>query len=116
MQYKSLVENVLCTKIIALRSDSGGEFMSTLFSTFLAKHGIHHQLSCPHTPEQNGCAERKHRHLVETARTLLAASKVPHLYWVEAFATASFSLTGSLLSLDLRLGSLFFRRYLVTTH
>ncbi|KAM2691792.1 hypothetical protein EV2_006149 [Malus domestica] len=36
MKYKSLVENTLCTKIITLRSDSGGEYMSTFFSTFLA--------------------------------------------------------------------------------
>ncbi|KAM1998675.1 hypothetical protein ACFX16_006180 [Malus domestica] len=36
MKYKSLVENTLCTKIITLRSDFGGEYMSTLFSTFLA--------------------------------------------------------------------------------
>ncbi|KAM1301045.1 hypothetical protein ACFX2H_012130 [Malus domestica] len=88
MQYKSLVENTLCTKIITLRSDSGGEYMSTMFSTFLAQHGIQHLLSCPHTPEQNGCADRKHRHLVETARTLFAASKVPHFYWVDVFAVA----------------------------
>ncbi|KAM1079012.1 hypothetical protein ACFX2B_013622 [Malus domestica] len=88
VQFKTLVENFLCTKLIALRSDAGGEFMSTSFSQFLVDNGIQHQLSCPHTPEQNGCAERKHRHLVETARTLLAASHVPHFYWVDAFATA----------------------------
>ncbi|KAM1130278.1 hypothetical protein ACFX13_045779 [Malus domestica] len=87
-QYKSMVENAFCTKIIALRSNSGEEFLNTSFSTFLAQYGIQHQLTCPHTPKQNGCAGRKHRHLVETARTLLAASKVPHIYWVEAFTTA----------------------------
>lgn len=75
-----MVENMLNTKIVTLPSDSGGEFISTKFSQFLKYHGISHQLSCPHTPEQNGCAERKHRHLVETARTLLATSKVPHEY------------------------------------
>ncbi|KAM2607610.1 hypothetical protein TB2_036145 [Malus domestica] len=87
-QFKSMIENLLSTKIVTLRSDSGGEFLSTQFSTFLRDHGISHQLSCPHTPEQNGCAERKHRHLIETARTLLVASQVPHTYWVEAFSTA----------------------------
>ncbi|KAM1633571.1 hypothetical protein ACFXTN_010610 [Malus domestica] len=83
-----MVENLLCIKIVNLRSDSGGEFTSTQFSSFLKTHGIIHQLTCPHTPEQNGCAERKHRHIVETARTLLAASKVPHEFWIDAFATA----------------------------
>ncbi|KAM1646825.1 hypothetical protein FF2_008255 [Malus domestica] len=88
MQYKSLVETSLCTKIIVLRSDSGGEYVNTQFSQFLATHGIQHQLTCPHTPEQNGCAECKHRHLIETTRTMLAASKLPHTYWVEAFHIA----------------------------
>ncbi|KAB2595796.1 hypothetical protein D8674_031246 [Pyrus ussuriensis x Pyrus communis] len=53
----------------------GGEFTGSAFSSFLLQHGISHQFSCPHTPEQNGCVERKHRHLTETARTLLVASK-----------------------------------------
>ncbi|KAM1666352.1 hypothetical protein ACFX14_045629 [Malus domestica] len=86
--FKTYVENSVGNKIKCLRSDSGGEFTSNKFKSFLQDHGISHQLSCPHTPEQNGCVKRKHRHLVETARTLLVASKVPHLYWVESFSTA----------------------------
>lgn len=65
VQIKNTVENSLCTKIIALKFDSGGEYMSTTFSKFLVDNGIQHQLSCHHTPKQNGCAERKHMHLVK---------------------------------------------------
>lgn len=86
--FKAYVENIVGNKIKILRSDSGGEFTSLQFKVFLHTHGIVQQLSCPHTPEQNGCVERKHRHLVETARTLLVESSVPHSYWVEAFTTA----------------------------
>lgn len=64
IEFKAFVENMLNTSIAVLRSDSGGEFLSSVFTQFLKTNGIHHQLSCPHTPEQNGCAERKHRHLV----------------------------------------------------
>ncbi|KAM2397176.1 hypothetical protein ACFXTH_034006 [Malus domestica] len=86
--FKTYVENTVGNKIKAIRSDLGGEFVSSSFQAFLQLHGISHQLSCPHTPEQNGCVERKHRHLVETARTLLVASHVPKKYWVEAISTA----------------------------
>ncbi|KAI5352788.1 hypothetical protein L3X38_005680 [Prunus dulcis] len=50
--------------------------------------GIHHRLSCPHTLEQNGLAERKHRRISEMARTLLVSSGVPLKYWVEAMLTS----------------------------
>lgn len=49
-----------------------------------------HQISCPYTPEQNGCAERKHRHLVETDLTLLFNANMPLKYWANAFATATY--------------------------
>nr|CAN63917.1 hypothetical protein VITISV_019573 [Vitis vinifera] len=42
----------------------------------MSQHGIIHQSSCAHTPQQNGVAERKNRHLVETTRTLLLHSNV----------------------------------------
>lgn len=77
-------------KIRAFQSDGGGEFMSTRFQSFLASHGIAHRVSCPYTPEQNGVAEQKHRHIVEVGLTLLATTHMPLKYWVEAFNTAVF--------------------------
>ena len=82
------VQTLFDCKIQCLRSDSGGEFLSKNFQSFLNDQGITHQLSCPHTPEQNGCAERKHRHVVEIGRTLLHQSGLPTQFWVEAFQTA----------------------------
>ncbi|KAM1161918.1 hypothetical protein ACFX13_001069 [Malus domestica] len=88
VNFKNYVEKSVGNQIKTIRSDSGGEFTSASFQSYLNLHGISHQYSCPHTPEHNGCVERKHRHLVETARTLLVASQVPSVYWVEAFSTA----------------------------
>ncbi|RVW96833.1 Retrovirus-related Pol polyprotein from transposon TNT 1-94 [Vitis vinifera] len=51
---------------------------------------ILHQSSCAHTPQQNGVAERKNRHLVETARTILLHSKVPFRFWGDAVLTACY--------------------------
>ncbi|RVX07639.1 Retrovirus-related Pol polyprotein from transposon TNT 1-94 [Vitis vinifera] len=54
--------------------DNAREYFSAPFTSFMSQHGIIHQSSCAHTPQQNGVAERKNRHLVETARTLLLHS------------------------------------------
>ncbi|RVW29668.1 Retrovirus-related Pol polyprotein from transposon TNT 1-94 [Vitis vinifera] len=56
----------------------------------MSHHGILHQSSCAHTPQQNGVAERKNRHLVETARTLLLHSHVPFRFWGDAVLTACY--------------------------
>ena len=37
-----------------------------------------HQTSCTYTRKQNGVAERKHRHIVETARSLLLSASIPN--------------------------------------
>jgi histone deacetylase 1/2 len=38
------------------------------------ENGIFHRRTCPHTSQQNGTAERKHRHIVDMGLTLLAQS------------------------------------------
>ena len=60
-----------------LRSDNAKIYMSESFQAYMTQHGILHQLSCVDTPAQNRVAERKNRHLIETARALLFQMQVP---------------------------------------
>jgi len=90
MKFQSFVENLLQTKIGTFQSDGGGEFTSNRFLQHLQESGIQHYISCPHTPQQNGLAERKHRQLTERGLTLMFQSKAPQRFWVEAFFTANF--------------------------
>ena len=62
--------------------------MSSQFQSFLTLQGIIHQSSCAHTPQQNGAAKRKSRHLVETAQTLLLHHNVPSRFWGDALLNA----------------------------
>nr|GEX51240.1 Gag-Pol polyprotein [Tanacetum cinerariifolium] len=50
----------------------------------LKKEGIEHQTSTARTPKQNRIVERRNRTLVEAARTMLSASKLPLFFWAEA--------------------------------
>jgi hypothetical protein len=47
-----------------------------------------HQLTCPQTPEQNGVAERKNRHIMSIVRCLLCGMHVPKSYWHMVVLTA----------------------------
>lgn len=42
--------------------------------------------------QQNGRAERKHRHILDTVRTLLISAKVPEHFWGEAVFTAVYTI------------------------
>jgi len=86
--FVAYIENQFSTCIKMLRSNSVGEYMSHEFLDFLHHKGIVSQRSCPYTPQQNGVAERKNRHLLDVVRTLLLESSVPSRFWVEALSTA----------------------------
>ena len=88
--FQTYVTNHYNAKIKCFRSDNGGEYTSQQFQQQLLKHGITHQTSCPYTPQQNGVAERKNRHLMEVARSMMFHMKVPKGFWADAVMTATY--------------------------
>jgi transposase InsO family protein len=70
----ALIKNQYGTTIKVLRSDNGTEYVNQDFGKFLSQNGIEHQTTCVNTPEQKGVAERKNRHLLEVARSLMFTS------------------------------------------
>ena len=86
--FTTMVSTQFNRKIKVFRSDSGGEYLSCVFRSLLASDGTLPQLSCPGVPAQNGVAERKHRHILDTTRALLLVTSVPSEFWAEALLIA----------------------------
>nr|GFA13101.1 hypothetical protein [Tanacetum cinerariifolium] len=59
--------------------------------------GIKHQTSTARTAEQNSVLKRQNRTLVEAARTMLSASRLPLFFWVEEIATACYTQNRSII-------------------
>lgn len=83
-----MIQNQYSLPIKVLRSDSGGEYINLELSEFLQEKGILHETTCPQTPQQNGVAERKNRHILETTRAHLIGSYAPKAYWADAITYA----------------------------
>jgi len=86
--FRMLAEKQTRLQVKCLRLDGGGEYFSNEFTTYLKMHGIQRQFTCRYTPQQNGVAKRKNRHIAEVARALMADKNMPHHYWAEAVAIA----------------------------
>jgi hypothetical protein len=86
--FQKRVERLFDCKIKYVQSDWGGEFRT--LPKYFNSLGITHRQSCPHTHQQNGAIERKHRHIVETGLALLSHAHVPLQYWDDAFSTACY--------------------------
>ena len=67
-------------KLVTLRTDNGGEYISLEFQAYLKKEGIEHQFTVPRTPEQNGVAERFNRTIMEAVRSMLIGAKLPQRF------------------------------------
>nr|GEX78265.1 hypothetical protein [Tanacetum cinerariifolium] len=96
IDFLRLVQRGLQAQVRVVRTDKGTEFLNHTLYAYLAAEGIQHQTSVARTPEQNGVVERRNRTLVEAARTMLSAAKVPLFFWAEAIATACFTQNRSL--------------------
>ena len=82
--FKKMVETETEKHIKGLRTDRGGEYISTEFSNYCKEQGIRRQLTTPYTPQQNGIAERKNRTVMNMVRSMIANKKVPRVFWTEA--------------------------------
>lgn len=60
-----------------------------LVPLFFSKHGIIHQKFMFYTPQQNWTVERKHRYLLDTARSILFYANLPLKFWGECILTAT---------------------------
>ena len=69
------------THVKIVRSDNGTEFKCML--DYFDTHGIIFQTSCVGTPQQNGCVERKHQHILNVGRALMFQGNLPITFWGE---------------------------------
>ena len=81
--FKLYAEKQTGFSLLSIQTDNAKEFLC--FKNFLFIHGITHRLTCPHTHQQNGSIERKHKHIVDIGLTLLASSSLPMSFWGYAF-------------------------------
>ena len=81
VKFHSMIQTQFQTKIQILRTDNGTEYVNHILQDYLQTQGIIHQSSCVDTPQQNGVAERKNRHLLEITRALLLSTNLPQYYW-----------------------------------
>ena len=58
-KFRYMFEKKTGKHIKILRSDRGGECMKEELTKYCKDHGILQQFTIPHTPQQNGVAERK---------------------------------------------------------
>jgi transposase InsO family protein len=84
----NMIQNQFGKSIKYFRSDNGGEFINRTLRDFFNTKGIIHETTCVGTPQQNGVAERKNRHILETARSLLFENHVPKNFWDTAVVAA----------------------------
>ena len=89
-EFESIVTNESGERIVRLRTDNGGEYVSTDFQEYLKSKGIQHELTVPYSPQQNGIAERMNRTLMESARSMMLHANLPNRFWAEAIATAAY--------------------------
>ncbi|GJR67501.1 putative ribonuclease H-like domain-containing protein, partial [Tanacetum coccineum] len=84
------IENLVDHKVKVIRCDNGTEFKNREMNQFCEMKGILRQFSVARTPQQNGVAKKRNRTLIETARTMLADSKLPTTFWAEAVNTTCY--------------------------
>ena len=76
-EFKAEVEKKTGKGIKTLRSDRGGEYLSTKFYEFLKEQGIVTQLTPQGMSQLNGVSERRNCTLLDTVRSMMSYTDLP---------------------------------------
>ncbi|GJS77001.1 retrovirus-related pol polyprotein from transposon TNT 1-94 [Tanacetum coccineum] len=87
IDFLRLVQRGLHAQVRTVRTNKGTKFLNKNLYAYFAQEGIRHQTSTARTPEQNSVVERRNHTLVEAARTMLSAAKVPLFFYFDEFAS-----------------------------
>jgi len=87
--YRARAEKSSGKVIKVFRSDEGGEYLNREFTKYLTEAGIHHIMSPPYTPSQNGLEESTNRTIMEDARCILEDSQLGKEFWGYAVLNAT---------------------------
>lgn len=90
INFAAYVKTQFQSTIQTIRTDNAKELCEGSILQFYTTNGIIHQRSCADSPQQNGIVERKHRHLLETARALFFQAKLPFHLWGECVLCAAY--------------------------
>lgn len=74
--FNNMIQTQFNIKIQVLQSDNAKEYFNFILGDYLSKEGIVQLSSCVDTPQQNRVSERKNRHLLEVARSLMLSMNV----------------------------------------
>ncbi|GAX85200.1 hypothetical protein CEUSTIGMA_g12620.t1 [Chlamydomonas eustigma] len=74
IELQKLLQTQMGVPTTIMRFDNGKEFINHRMMSYAKQHGIRVETTTPHTPQQNGVAERCNRTLMEMARTQLNAA------------------------------------------
>ncbi|KAJ8463408.1 hypothetical protein ONZ51_g10276 [Trametes cubensis] len=78
------VEVLVGEPVVYLQSDGGGEYDNKHVAVICKERGIHHEMTNPDTPQENGIAEHANRTIKEMALYMLQGAGLPKTYWAEA--------------------------------
>nr|GEW95262.1 retrovirus-related Pol polyprotein from transposon TNT 1-94 [Tanacetum cinerariifolium] len=84
------IENLVEKKVKVIRCDNGTEFKNSVMNDFCIMKGIRREFRVARTLQKNGVAKRRNKTLIEAARTMLADSKLPTIFWAEVVNTACY--------------------------
>jgi transposase InsO family protein len=74
----------------AIRIDRGREFVNETLLEWCYSRGMEVHMTAPHSPSQNGVAERMNRTLEDLARAMRISADLPVFLWEQAVAHAAY--------------------------